>query len=205
MRAVLIVFGALASVCFAQLPELKVEAVDGGSVLHLRNMGSQALTAYLIELVDYPGSSFALSQDEIGRDPVGPGQKRAIPTQNMTLGSAPDYVKVVAALYEDGTSAGETVKLAQLMERRRVLLKTIREILGRVERGESVASLREWANSIPAADTKTRRADPQLVNRLAMKTLIEGYAARLASDGTGPALAALRAREQALTLSKPPL
>ena len=54
MLPLLVLFAATA------LPDLRIEATDGGSALVVRNTHpTQALTAYLIELVDYPGSSYA--------------------------------------------------------------------------------------------------------------------------------------------------
>ena len=47
------------------LPELRTEPTTGGSIFYVRNVGSQPLTAWLIELVNYPGSSYSLWMDEI--------------------------------------------------------------------------------------------------------------------------------------------
>jgi len=58
--AVVLLAAALSSGAQAPVPELKVEAIDGGSVLRVRNNWSQALVAYVIELVGYPGSSYSL-------------------------------------------------------------------------------------------------------------------------------------------------
>ena len=46
------------------LPELRIEPANGGSILFVKNVSPQPLTAFLIELVDYPGSGFAMVQDE---------------------------------------------------------------------------------------------------------------------------------------------
>src|SRR5579872_1856811 len=87
------------------LPELRTVATNAGSIFHVRNTGSQPLTAYLIELVKYPGSYFALWQDDLA-GPLAPGAEKEIHTTNMTVGAVPDYVKLQAAVYADGTSAG---------------------------------------------------------------------------------------------------
>src|SRR5258708_6623324 len=108
-----------ASAASPPLPELRVEATTGGSIFYVRNIGSQPLTAYLIELVNYPGSSYSLWQDEVGAEPILPGGEKRLPVTNMTVGAVPDYVKVQAALYADGTSSGIPEKVAQFIERRR--------------------------------------------------------------------------------------
>src|SRR3954468_5132676 len=87
----------------APLPDLRVEAAPGGSVLYVRNTHTQPLTAFLIELVGYPGSSWAHSQDDL-RNPIPPGGEKRIPITNMTAGAVPEYVKMQAAIYADGTS-----------------------------------------------------------------------------------------------------
>ena len=123
---------ALAIAQVSPLPDLKIEASVGGSVIVIRNTHStQPLTAYLIELVDYPGSSFALSQDELaqGGEPLAARNERRLPITNMTVGAAPDYVKMRAALYADGSAAGPDGKVAELRARRGLLQSTIREII----------------------------------------------------------------------------
>src|SRR3954465_4370507 len=97
-RFALLLLPAMAA--FAQsLPELRTEAVTAGSVFHVKNTGRQPLTSYLIELVEYPGSSCTLFQDEM--PPMAPGAGKSIPVTNMTVGAAPEYVKITAALYAD--------------------------------------------------------------------------------------------------------
>src|SRR5437588_4906215 len=107
----------------APLPDLRVEAAPGGSVLYVRNTSSQPLTAFLIELVGYPGSSWAHSQDSL-RDPIPAGGEKRIPVTSMTVGAVPEYVKMQAAVYADGTSGGVPQKVAQIIDRRRTELET---------------------------------------------------------------------------------
>src|SRR6266498_4835408 len=78
------------------LPDLRTEAAAGGSVFHVRNTAQQPLTAFLIELVDYPGSSYWVFQDDLAA-PAAPGAEQHIPVSNMTVGAVPDYVKLTAA------------------------------------------------------------------------------------------------------------
>jgi hypothetical protein len=121
------------------LPELRTEPTTGGSIFYVRNVGSQPLTAWLIELVNYPGSSYSLWMDEIAAEPVLPGVEKRIPVSNMTVGAVPDYVKIQAALYADGTSSGIPEKVAQFIDRRRFMLETTRELIRRIEKGQTAA------------------------------------------------------------------
>ena len=153
----------------APLPNLVVEATDGGSAFVIRNThSSHALTAYLIELVDYPGSSFAFSHDELaqGGTPLGAGQQRRFPVPNMTLGAAPDYVKIRAALYADGSASGSDDKVAQLRARRKLLLATIGEILAQP------TNLKALRDAIPPSNPKSNRAAPDVVDRSSRLALI---------------------------------
>lgn len=191
------------TVGLAQLPELKVEAVDGGSVLVVKNASaSQALTAFLIELVDYPGSSYAFSQDHLalGSEPLGPGQSRRFPTLNMTLGSSPEYVKLVAALFADGSSAGSAAKADQLVARRNAYRATTLEVAARIRKGESAAALERWADSLPVSSaSKSRRADPEVVTQTLLKEFIRDCAKSLQASSEPNLLAGkLAARAAAL-------
>src|SRR5579864_6912142 len=94
------------------LPQLRIEPITGGSILNLRNAYTQPLTAFLIELVGYPGSYFAMWKDEIIAEPIAPGEEKRLQVENMTIGAAPDYVKVEAAVYADGATAGKPDKVA---------------------------------------------------------------------------------------------
>ena len=114
--ALLLVFSAEAQ---SPLTELRTEPTDGGSIFHIHNTGSQPLTGYLIELVNYPGSSYSLWQDEIASQPIPPGGDMQIRVANMTVGAVPDYVKLQAAIYADGSSSGIPEKVTQFIGRRR--------------------------------------------------------------------------------------
>lgn len=201
--------GALASMAAAELPELKVEATDGGSALVIRNPSStQALTAYLVELVDYPGSSFAFAQDELalpGGEPLAAGQQRRIPIGNMTVGAAPDYVKMIAAIYADGSSAGPAEKVAQIMERRKLYLATVRDLVSRIGKGENAAALQKSADAIPESTSKTKRAMPAVLNPALMKSFTEDVAKQLQSSTPAAVTGRLKKIEAALVSSKPAL
>jgi hypothetical protein len=87
-KIIVALLAGAAALAAADLPALRVEAVPAGSVLYVKNTASQPLTAHLIELVDYPGSSFTLFDDDIA-NPVAPGAEKRIPITNMTVGAAP--------------------------------------------------------------------------------------------------------------------
>ena len=119
----------------------------GGSIFYIKNNSPEALTAYLIELVDYPGSSYSFWQDETVAEPIPPHGEKRIQVANMTVGAVPDYVKMQAALYAGGASAGIPEKIAQLLDRRRVMLETIRQLIGRHRKGAGGehAEIRSWS------------------------------------------------------------
>src|SRR5262249_13095214 len=110
------VIGLVIAVCAcaqSPLPGLRVEAVAARSVFYVRNTSKQPLTAFLIELVGYPGSSYAY-WFEYPAEPVAAGGEKRIQVTNMLVGAAPDYVKLQAAIYADGTTAGTPQKVEQL-------------------------------------------------------------------------------------------
>ena len=132
------------------LPKLRIEPTTGGSIFYLKNVSSQPLTAYLIELVDYPGSFFAMVQDEITGEAIAPDKEKRIQVTNMTVGAVPDYVKVQAAIYADGTSAGIPERVAQLVARRQFSLETVRDLIRRVEMAQGAKT----TNEVAAANLK---------------------------------------------------
>ena len=122
---------------FAQspLPALRVEATNGGSILIIRNVATQPLTGFLIELLNYPGSYYAFWQDDITSEPIAAGAEQKTQVSNMTIGAVPDYVKMEGALYADRTSSGAPDKVALLLERRRFTLQTLRALIERFTEG----------------------------------------------------------------------
>jgi hypothetical protein len=186
----------------APLPELRIEPTTGGSIFYVKNVSPQPLTGLLIELVDYPGSSYSLWRDEIA-EPILPGVEKRIPVSNMTVGAVPDYVKIQAALFADGTSSGIPEKVAQFMARRRAILETTRELIRRIESGQ-VAGLKQWAESI-APPGRSNRNSQAAIDNAASRSLIGDTIARIESHSAAGALTALRASEHALAASKPAL
>jgi len=172
------------------LPSLRIEPTNGGSILYVKNTAKAPLLAYLIELVDYPGSYYALWQDDTLTGPLEPGAERKIPITNMTVGAVPDYVKMRAALYWDGTTAGIPERAAQLVLRHAALLDTTRELIHRIQKGATAADLKQWADSLQSQGRQTRYAQEPL-NQAAARPLIAAAAA-------APDLPALRAHEKLL-------
>jgi hypothetical protein len=187
------------------LPELRIEPTAGGSVFYIKNNSTQPLVSYLIELVDYPGSSYSLWQDETVAEPIPPKGEKRIQVANMTVGAVPDYVKMRAALYAGGTSAGIPEKVAQLLDRRRVTLETTRQLIARIEKAQTggtpksavVADLKQWADTLQPAG-KGNRNSPAAINQAAARSVIAATAARLDAQSLPESLAVLRAWERAL-------
>src|SRR5262245_32616551 len=112
----------------AQLPEMRIEPAGEGSYIFLRNVASQPLSAWLIELVGYPGSSFSLWQDELA-NPIPPGGERRISVASKMVGAVPEYVKVQAALFGVGSYAGAPEKVKILTGHRGAKIETIKELI----------------------------------------------------------------------------
>jgi len=190
--AILAVSGAFAQ---APLPQLKVEPTGGGSYFYVKNTAPQPLTGYLIELVDYPGSSYSLWTDEAAGEPLAPGAEKKTRVSNMTVGAVPDYVKLEAAIYADGSTAGVPEKVAQFIERRKQLLATTRELIVRMEKpGTTSADLRQWADSLDPGKRLTQAS----INSAAARGLIFETAGMLDSHPAAEILAQLKAHEKAL-------
>ena len=202
--AVLLV--ALPAIAQIPLPELRIEPTDGGSVFYIRNNSAQPLAAYLIELVDYPGSSYSFWQDETVAEPIPPKGEKRIQVANMTVGAVPDYVKMQAALYADGKSVGVPEKVAQLLDRRRAMLETVRELCGRIEKAQAagtpkpdvLAGLMQWADTLQPPPGRTGRNSPAAVNQAAARGVILGAVVRLNAASLAEALSLLRGWERAL-------
>lgn len=196
----------------APLPALRVEPATGSSILFVRDAATQpALTAFLVELVHYPGSYYQLWEDDISQ-PIAPDAEKRIPISNMTVGAVPNYVKMTAAIYADGTTGGVAEKVTQLVERRKFLRKTTRELIARLDKAQAAGTspssaaeeLKRWADTLPAL-TKSTQNSQEAINQSAAKTLINDTAAQLSGHSVEEALATLHAAEAALGTSKPAL
>jgi hypothetical protein len=194
------------------LPGLRIEPTTGGSIFYVKNTASQPLTAYLIELVGYPGSSDSFWEDNNAAELIPAGVELRIPVANMTVGAVPEYVKVQAAIYADGTSSGIPEKVAQLVERRRFILETTRELIRRLEKAQSagvaktalIADLKEWSESMQPPG-KSRQVTQATINRAAARGLIGQTIGQLNEKPVDEAVGKLRAAERSLAGSKPAL
>jgi|SRR5579883_3054185 len=183
LPAALFLFGTF--VLAASLPELRTEPMEGGSTFHIRNTAGVPLTGYLIELVDYPGSSFTMIQDELlTGNPIAPGADRTLSVNSMTPGAVPEYVKLTAALFADGSSAGDPAKVARLQTRREFLRETARELARRLREGKTqpdlAPSLKSWAEASFPPPTKSNRNSQAAINNVAAHGLVMDAANRLA-------------------------
>lgn len=203
------------TVAFAEppLPELKVEPKPGGSILLIHNKAEQPLTAFLIELVDYPGSSYALWQDEIIKgEPVAPGGDERIEITNMTVGAVPEYVKMRAAIYSDGTTSGIPEKVAQLVARRKSQLKACRDLAAMLEsettKGASVSDissdLDHWIEST-ASKGKVDRNSQTAIDQAGKQSLVTHFKSELGAQPLASVLAHVHALERQLAYSRPAL
>ena len=184
---------AAAAITAQPLPSLRTEAVPGGSVFYVKNTGSQPLATDLIELVDYPGSSYFLFDDNVAK-PIAPGSEKRIPVANMTVGAAPEYVKITAAVFADGGTAGDAAKVAIILGRRKAILETTGELIARLEKAQDkaalIADLKQWADSRP--QPKSRRLSAEVVNAAVARETILQAVARLERGSVEEVLGNLR-------------
>lgn len=184
-------------------PALQVEATNGGSILIVRNVAAQPLTGFLIELLNYPGSYYALWQDDITSEPIAAGAEQKTQVSNMTIGAVPDYVKIENALYADGTSSGAPDKVALLLERRRFTLQTLQEVIERLQKAQEnsigkdslIMNLKQWADSMQPVG-KSKRYSQSDINNAAARGLIESAVKSLGAHSVSETLSELRAEEQ---------
>jgi hypothetical protein len=194
-----------------KLPQLRVEPTGGGSFFYVRNTASQPLTAFLVELVDYPGSSYSFWQDDLTAEPLAPRAEQKIRVANMTVGAVPDYVKMQAAVYADGTVSGAQEKVTELVERRRFELGTLRDLIGRLDKAQSAgtskealtADLKQWADSLQPAG-KEKRVSQTAINHAAARALISDTVTSLETHSIQDVLAQLRDSERRAAADKDP-
>jgi hypothetical protein len=186
----------------APLPTLRIEPTSGGSVLYIKNTYTQGLTAYMIEMPDYPGSYYVLFQDVLDAVPIAAGAELRKPITNMTVGAAPEYVKMQAAVFADGSTAGAPERVNAILERRKTTLATIRELIARLEKGQTAADLKQWSDGLsPIPRNRARSQDA--VNQNEVRSVIAKASARLTSEGPEKTLAQLREIEKMLAAGKP--
>jgi hypothetical protein len=196
----------------AELPALRTEPIGGGSVFFVKNTSSQPLTAYLIELVNYPGSSYSLWIDEASAEPVAPGAEKRIQVANMTAGAVPDYMKIQAAIYADGSTAGVPAKVTQFIDRRRFTLATNRDLIRRLEKAKEaatpkaaiVADLKKWAESLQPVG-KVKPNSQEVINQAAARSLVSETVGYLDAHTLDETLNTLTISEKKLADTKPAL
>jgi hypothetical protein len=194
------------------LPTLRVEPTAGGSIFFVKNIASQPLTAYLIELVGYPGTTYSFWQDNNATELIPAGVEQQIPVTNMTVGAVPEYVKMQAAVYADGSSGGIPGKVTQLVERRRSILATTRELIHRMDKAQAggsakpalIAELKQWTESMEPIG-KSRQFSQAAINQAAARGLIGEIIGQLNGNSPDAVLDRLRAAERSLSASKPAL
>ena len=202
----------LATAAAQTRPELRTEPTTGGSIFYVKNVASQPVTAFLIELVNYPGSYYSLWQDELGAELIAPGAEKRIPVTNMTVGAVPDYVKLQAALFADGSSAGIPEKVTQIVERRRFILGTLRELISRLEKAQAastpkaalIADWKQWGDSLQSP-ARANRTSQTTINQTAARGTIYDAVTWLDSHSPDETLVKLRDGERSLAGSKPAL
>jgi hypothetical protein len=209
----LFALSAAFAVAEAPLPELRVEPAVQSSILFVKDAASQPpLTAFLVELVGYPGSYYQLWEDDVTSGPVEPGVEKRIPISDMTVGAVPNYVKLTAAIYADGTSAGAPEKVAQLVERRKAMLVATRELIARLDKARTAnteaaaqaAELKQEADALPKLTRSTQKSQAA-INQSAVKNVTSQASAYLGGHSMDETIAALRAAEAKLAASKPAL
>jgi hypothetical protein len=209
----LFVLSAALAVSESPLPELRVEPAVQSSILFVKDAASQPpLTAFLVELIGYPGSYYQLWEDDVTSGPVEPGVEKRIPISNMTVGAVPNYVKLTAAIYADGTSTGAPEKVAQLVERRKAMLVATRELIAKLDTAQRAkalaatlaAELRQKADALPSLTRSTQKSQ-DAINRSAVKNVTSEMAIYLGGHSINETLSTLRAAEAKLVASKPAL
>jgi hypothetical protein len=196
-----------------QSPSLRTEPTGGGSIFYVKNIEQKPLTAFVIELVDYPGSSYSLWEDYIvSGDPIAPGQEKKIMVQNMTVGAVPDYVKIRGAIYADGSSVGLAKNVTALIDRRRAAMSSLQDLTHRlemakdkkVERPIVINSVRQAAEFM-VLPPNTDKTTPFAISRTVGRTLFLETAAYLDNHTIEQTLEHLQSQENALKSSKPAL
>jgi hypothetical protein len=153
-----------------------------------------------------------LWQDDVSA-PIAPGAEKRIEVANMTVGAVPDYVKVTAAIYADGSSAGAPERVAQLIERRKAVLATTRELENRLAKAQAagtpkdaiVADLKQWADELQPPDRGRSARTQAAINQAASRAVILESALRLGGHSVETEVGVLHASELALATSRPPL
>jgi len=196
----------------APIPELRVEADPSGSVFDVKNVYSQPLTAMLIELVDFPDDKYSFTRDDMGPGAIAAGTDKKIRVANPNPGTAPDHVKITAAIYADGETAGAPDKIKHILDLRRGRLENTRAIIQRIEKDQKdgkdkdaiIADLRQWATTIvpPPPPGMQPITEPA---KTVMRNMVVVSAGQVNTKGIVEELTQLKKTESELAASKPTL
>jgi hypothetical protein len=104
-------------------------------------------------------------------------------------------VKLTAAVYADGKTAGDAAKAELILGRRKAVLETTRELIARLEKAKAAgtpketvaAELKQWADSLPS-EGKSRRLTAAGVHAAAQRQTIADAAARVEKGSVEQAL-----------------
>jgi neopullulanase len=104
------------SVCAtgAPLPLLRLEVDGDGCRAFVKNAHSVPLTAFWLEQVGYPGTQWS-NWSDASANPLAPGAERNFWFKNQSVCASPDYAKVLAAIYQDGTTAGDPNRIERII------------------------------------------------------------------------------------------
>ena len=207
MKLAIAFLSTIAALWAQPLPQLRIEPVDAGSVIYIRNVSAVPLTAFLLELVDYPGSSFTFWRDEVTTGGIAPGVEQQYRVTNMTIGASPDYVKVQAAVYQDGSSSGIPAKVSLILARRSTTLETTRELIRRLEKSSAskaalTTDLKQWADTLKPVRGVNRNS-PEAIRQDAALDTISSAIGALNEHSLEDTLRNLGATEKAIAASRP--
>jgi hypothetical protein len=164
-----------------------------------------------IEMAD-ASPAVTFTRDELGPNAIAAGTEKKLRVTNTAFGEAPDKAKIVAAVYEDGSTVGAPEKVNHVLDLRRARLKNTREIIQRIEKDQKdgkdkdaiVADLRQWALTIvpPPPPGMQPITEPA---KTVMRNMVVVAAGQVSSKGIDAELSVLKLTESELAASKPAL
>ena len=189
-------------------PKFQIEiqaTTDGGPRFTVANLSRKTLTACTFQ---FSVSSEGRPQSEMDWDPLvqgggDPGRSRPGPLEpgaSLTMylphkvgGPLPDKVEVVAGIWDDGETFGQTVWVKMLLDHRASLISLYEHAISMLQkgldenwtRGQYMAALESQPNRLPFHSIRrTLEASPNLdqeprLLQLAMKSLLEHFTENL--------------------------
>lgn len=196
MRVLPLLAVAFASAA-APCPEVKAEPAPEGSRIHIQNTAAHPITAFVIEIVDYPGNQFAYRKDELFGAAIAPASERIITVGTLMPGTVPDYLKMTGAVFANGDICGDSQKVKPILDLRRENLKLSRDLISRVEKAKAAQQAPDKLAAELVESARSAKEGPSGV--------INHIASFLKRGSYDDVLAALRTTEQILAASKPVL